>query len=244
MLPPERRCSVHDQAAARRRAVTGGAAAARPGRAARRAARAGPAAWPPPAPARPSRRAAASTIWGRRGPVGVDPAQVGRRAGPGRRSSTSPITSIPEPRTHSIHSSVTSSAHGERRRRQRHLGHVGALRPWSGAPRARGSAGGTPPRAARPGAAARLSRRSTCVSAAPIETFSRSLSSGAQAGSMPNAVQKRSQSRSPRRAGLRHRHHVDPLGGKPLPQRPSTSGRSNPRRTTAAFRWPLCTCLR
>ena len=35
----------------------------------------------------------------------------------------------------------------------------------------------------------RFSRRSSSVSAAPIETFSRSLSSGAQAGSMPNAWQ-------------------------------------------------------
>ena len=95
---------------------------------------------------------------------------------------------MPEPTIHSIHSSATSSAHGNAAGGSVTLAMPGrCARVWcttSSRTSRRYSSEGRPASFSR-----RFSRRIRVVSAAPIDTFSRSLCSGAQAGSMPNAWQ-------------------------------------------------------
>ena len=158
----------------------------------------------PPGRAPPSRRGRRRPSPGAaagRGSPSAGPPAAGRGAGPrGRRPrrcpSPAPTRSTPRrPR----------SAQGKARGRQGHLGHVRPL----GQGLVDDQLADQPAVLLRgqPGAACsrRLSLRSRKVSAAPIETFSRSLCSGAQAGSMPNASAVAAPEQVPRGAGLRAR---------------------------------------
>ena len=125
----------------------------------------------------------------------------------------SPTTWMPLPLTHSIHCSAWSLAHAKRPGGSR----TGAdsrctRRSWASSSRISSSYSASR-RVAR--SIRRLSCRITWVSATPSEVLSRSLSSGAHSGSMPNAVQNlrnSSPGSAPPGPLLGHGDQVDALG--------------------------------